>query len=254
MKHISSHESGARLDQVAHIACKKDHTGVLENSVSGDLDAGFAKIKSSQLVVLWNSSDECPVAKLIPKQWGAPSLVDRGDLCFLSGTDPEHCINLDLPFGDCSILLKIHQLVLLVTGDLAFYADAMDKHSSTRHWCIYCMLNYKEWQTNDLLKPGSGWTMQAMEEIRSQVIAEIPRKEAIAKEKAEGVTAEAAHEESAVVAGVPFVPSKKRRRRHNNDEPEIMNPDKKKGISRKAVFPFLEPDYFAPPISTVKWV
>jgi hypothetical protein len=51
-KHITSHESGARLDQVAHITCKKDHPLVLENTVTTYLDASFATTKSSQLVVL----------------------------------------------------------------------------------------------------------------------------------------------------------------------------------------------------------
>jgi hypothetical protein len=46
-KHISAHESGAQLDQVAHIACKNDHPDVLENSVAADLNKGFAKIKKT---------------------------------------------------------------------------------------------------------------------------------------------------------------------------------------------------------------
>jgi hypothetical protein len=116
-KHITSHESGARLDQVAHITCNKDHLLVLENTVMTDLDAGFATIKSSQLVVLWNSRDECAIAKMVPKQWGALSLVDKDDTCFLSGLDPEHTTSLNIPFDACKIILEIPQLVFLVTGD-----------------------------------------------------------------------------------------------------------------------------------------
>jgi hypothetical protein len=50
-------------------------------------------------------------------------------------------------------------------GDLAFYADAIGKHASNRHWCIYCTLNYKEWQKNYVSKPGAGWTKEWMDEI-----------------------------------------------------------------------------------------
>lgn len=201
-KHITSHESGARLDQVAHITCKKYHPLVLENTVTADLDAGFATIKSSQLVVLWNSRDECAIAKMLPKQWGALSLVDKDDMCFLSGLDPEHTMSLDIPFDACKIILEIPQLVFLVTGDLAFYADAIGKHASTRHWCIYCTLNYKEWQTNDVSKPGAGWTKEWMDEIREKVVAELPHKAALEQEKASERAAAELIQEEAAAAGV----------------------------------------------------
>jgi hypothetical protein len=44
---------------------------------------------------------------------------------------------------------KIHLIIphfrLFVMGDLAYYADAIGKNGSSRHWCVWCMLQHPEW-------------------------------------------------------------------------------------------------------------
>jgi hypothetical protein len=149
-------------------------------------------------------------------------------VCHLYGTDPVNSTSLDLPFEVCKSIFKIPQHVLLVTGDLAFYTDAMGIHASTRHWCLYYMLSCKEWQVNDLSKPGEGWTGQSLEAIQEKLIAELPRKAAIKKEKEDEASAEAARVEATSVSGAPYVPCKKRQRRRNKDEHDVMPPDGKK--------------------------
>jgi hypothetical protein len=49
------------------VTCKKDAHVVLEETVARTLDAGWEIIKDSQLVVLWNTKEECDVAKMVPK-------------------------------------------------------------------------------------------------------------------------------------------------------------------------------------------
>jgi hypothetical protein len=47
--------------------------------------------------------------------------------------------------GKTSIILGIPQFRLFVTGDLAFYADSLGKHSYCSYCCIYCTLNRLQW-------------------------------------------------------------------------------------------------------------
>jgi hypothetical protein len=93
-------------------------------------------------------------------------------------------------------------------------------------------------------KPGVGWTKEWMDEIREKVVAELPHKAALGQEKASERAAAELLQEEAAAAGVSYVPLKKRQRRGAVNA--FMTPDKKKGISGKAVFPSITCDDLAP--------
>jgi hypothetical protein len=59
--------------------------------------------------------------------------------------------------------------MLLVIGDLAFFADALGKHGTCGWWCLYCQLKHPEWQKYNHTKQEKVWTHKDMDEIRECV-------------------------------------------------------------------------------------
>jgi hypothetical protein len=52
-------------------------------------------------------------------------------------------------------------------GDLAYYADAIGKNGSSRHWCVWCMLQHPEWPHSDLR--GIKWTAERIDYLRDKI-------------------------------------------------------------------------------------
>jgi hypothetical protein len=162
-------DCGFRVANTANITCKKDHPDVIRNTVAKKLDDGYATIKNSQLVVIWNSKEEKSVANVMPKLWGAVRLENKDGSAILTSQSGGSIIHLNMPFDDCEVTLRIPQLTLLVVGDLAFFADAVGKHGTCGWWCLYCQLKHPEWQTCDHTQPGKLWTDKETEEVRARV-------------------------------------------------------------------------------------
>jgi hypothetical protein len=59
------------------VTCKKDAPVVLEEKVDRTFDAGWKSIKEIHLVVLWNTKEECSVAKMVPKMCGTVTLTAK---------------------------------------------------------------------------------------------------------------------------------------------------------------------------------
>jgi hypothetical protein len=59
--------------------------------------------------------------------------------------------------ANTKIVLIIPSVTLFVTVDLSFYADSSGKHKSCSYWCIYCLLNRLQWQS-DRHENGDMWT------------------------------------------------------------------------------------------------
>jgi hypothetical protein len=89
------------------------------------LDDGSRKIKSSQLVVVWNQMDGCYLVKLVLKTRVVASLVERDAIAFLASEDRGGSTNFGFAFSESEMLLSVMQLMLLVVGDITFFTDAL---------------------------------------------------------------------------------------------------------------------------------
>jgi hypothetical protein len=83
-KRTSHGDSGFRVASSANIACKKDHPDVIQNNVTKKLDDGYAAIKKSQLVVVWNSKEEKSVTKVMSNRWGVVRLDNKDGSAILT--------------------------------------------------------------------------------------------------------------------------------------------------------------------------
>jgi hypothetical protein len=81
-------------------------------------------------VEVCNQTDERSLVKPVPKTGGVVSLVERDTIVFLASENGWKSITLDVAFSGSEIVLHITQLVLLVIGNLAFFADALGNIST----------------------------------------------------------------------------------------------------------------------------
>jgi hypothetical protein len=107
------------------------------NTLAKKIDESFSQIRKSQIVVVWNSSDERSSAKVMPKKWGMIQLTNVDGLARLTSKNGGSCIELNFPFDDCSITLRVPELTLLIVGNLDFFADAIGKHGTCGWLCLY---------------------------------------------------------------------------------------------------------------------
>jgi hypothetical protein len=142
---------------------------VIQNTVAKKLDEGYACIKRSQLVVVWNAAEERSIVKAVPKDWGTIQLANDDGMAVLASEGGLSTLRMRVPFTNVAITLHVPQLTLLVIGDLAFFADALGKHGICGWRCLYFQLKHPEWQKYNHAKQGKVWTHKDMDEIRERV-------------------------------------------------------------------------------------
>jgi uncharacterized membrane protein len=82
--------------QAAHITCKEDQSTVIQNTVAKKLDEGYACIKRSQLVVVWNAAEERSIVKVVPNDWGTIQLANDDGMVvshLKEGSQPYACVS-----------------------------------------------------------------------------------------------------------------------------------------------------------------
>lgn len=162
-------ERGYFLLRHAHIDCKKDNAEILRNTVLPKLREDFSKLLSSSMVALQYKSKFDLF--LISKHSEKISVVSKQNKSYLSYKivdDNQKLTTMmeeetSLPSG-AKICLNIQELMIYMTGDLAFYSDILGKPNSSPHWCHLCDLSHKEWNDVSNVTKGNLWSINMMKE------------------------------------------------------------------------------------------
>ena len=162
-------ERGYFLLRHRNIDCRKDNDEILRNTVLPKLREDFSKLLSSSMAALqYNSKFDL---FLISKHSKKISVVSKHNKSYLSYTIVDENQKLatmmeeetSLPSG-AKICLTIPELMIYMTGDLAFYSDVLGKPNSSPHWCHLCDLSHKEWNDVSNVNKGNLWSINMMKE------------------------------------------------------------------------------------------
>jgi hypothetical protein len=77
---------------------------------------------------------------------------------------------------ESKIILTIPSFTVFITGNLAYYADALGMPSSSSYWCPWCLLSHPEWQLLPSNQPAEECTSEFLENMY-QAILKDERKE-----------------------------------------------------------------------------
>ena len=69
------------------------------------------------------------------------------------------------------IVLTIREFSIIITGDLAFYANVLGMPSSSSYWCPWCLLSRPQWQTLVIDQPtGNEHTAEFQKEMYNKLL------------------------------------------------------------------------------------
>ena len=164
IKVILRKEDKKKIDEfvlkVGHIDCKKDTYEVIKNTISPTLNDDMkALLSGEKKLLIFRKEVEGEEGKYI-----YTSQINS----HTTHTTPKFVCPLTNTELESFEFTKACNIRLVITGDLAFYAACLGKVNGSGHWCSWCQLSFKEWETkgHDF---GDVWTLQKMGELREKL-------------------------------------------------------------------------------------
>ena len=163
VKIILRKEDSTKIDEfvikIGHIDCKKDSYEVLKNTVCPAINNDLKGLLSGEYKCLIFRKAMGGVGEYLHTLQ-----FQKHD----ANTPPKFVCPLTHESIDSFEFIRMCDIRVVITGDLAFYAACLGKVNGSGVWCTWCNLSFKEWEVQGHAM-GDSWTLEKMNSVREQI-------------------------------------------------------------------------------------
>ena len=163
VKIILRKEDSTKIDEfvikIGHIDCKKDLYEVLKNTVCPAINNDLKGLLSGEYKCLIFRKAMGGVGEYLHTLQ-----FQKHD----ANTPPKFVCPLTHESIDSFEFIRMCDIRVVITGDLAFYAACLGKVNGSGVWCTWCNLSFKEWEVQGHAM-GDSWTLEKMNSVREQI-------------------------------------------------------------------------------------